>query len=99
MALKAMPGCSVCTKWAVQAVEVKDMESFELIQAARWTPLVGLDAYDSFFPHVTGGLRGRKIKVTSVDVSREAYCCRLFHNCVNSLVWVEKMMRSQKYWR
>ena len=64
-----LPGCSVCTSWAVQAVEIKDVEQFELLQVARWRPLVGLEIYDAFFPHVEGGFRGRKLRVTSVDVS------------------------------
>ncbi|XP_050723459.1 ionotropic receptor 93a-like [Eriocheir sinensis] len=58
--------CSRCTRWGIQAVEIKDVDDFELLDVAEWTPLGGLMLFDDLFPHVTGGFRGRTIPVTSV---------------------------------
>ncbi|XP_018027085.1 ionotropic receptor 93a [Hyalella azteca] len=66
-ALTSMSRCHRCTSWEAQAVEVKDADRFELLKSARWTPLTGVTVYDDLFPHVTGGFRGRRIKVTSTD--------------------------------
>ncbi|MPC67874.1 hypothetical protein E2C01_062060 [Portunus trituberculatus] len=66
MAMKENNECSKCTEWGVQAVETKDVDSFELLNVADWSPLDGLMLYDDLFPHVTGGFRGRTITVTSV---------------------------------
>ncbi|KAK8399557.1 hypothetical protein O3P69_003545 [Scylla paramamosain] len=66
MAMKKSNECSKCTAWGIQAVETKDVDSFELLNVADWAPLNGLVLYDDLFPHVTGGFRGRTIAVTSV---------------------------------
>ncbi|KAF2354013.1 Ionotropic glutamate receptor L-glutamate and glycine-binding domain [Trinorchestia longiramus] len=66
-AVSGRQSCDSCTSWAAQAVEVMDVDRFELLQSARWLPQSGLAIYDSLFPHVTGGFRGRMIKVTSID--------------------------------
>ncbi|XP_069170054.1 ionotropic receptor 93a isoform X2 [Procambarus clarkii] len=58
--------CSRCTRWGVQAAEVKDADRFELLSVADWRPLTGLRFFDDLFPHVTGNFRGRTIPVTSV---------------------------------
>ncbi|CAL4102797.1 unnamed protein product, partial [Meganyctiphanes norvegica] len=58
--------CGRCTKWGVQAAEVKDSKRFELLNVADWQPQMGLVNYDDLFPHITGGFRGRTIPVTSV---------------------------------
>ncbi|KAF2346982.1 Ionotropic glutamate receptor L-glutamate and glycine-binding domain, partial [Trinorchestia longiramus] len=66
-AVSGRQSCDSCTSWAAQAVEVMDVDRFELLQSARWLPQSGLAIYDSLFPHVTGGFRGRTIKVASID--------------------------------
>ncbi|XP_066943243.1 ionotropic receptor 93a-like [Macrobrachium rosenbergii] len=59
--------CSKCTQWGIQAAEVKDAFTIDLLKVADWKPLTGLTLFDDLFPHVTGGFRGRIIPVASVD--------------------------------
>ena len=59
----------MCSNWGIQAVEIKDSDKFELLQVADWKPMPGLALFDDLFPHVTGGFRGREIRITSLNVS------------------------------
>jgi hypothetical protein len=40
-----------------------------LVPVYDWRPLLGLELKDDLFPHIYGGLRQRKIPVTSLHVS------------------------------
>ncbi|XP_076061279.1 ionotropic receptor 93a-like [Oratosquilla oratoria] len=66
MKLVESESCFKCTRWGLQAGEVKSQDRFELLNVATWQPLTGLELKDDLFPHVTGGFRRRVIPVTSV---------------------------------
>ncbi|KAK7084679.1 hypothetical protein SK128_009074 [Halocaridina rubra] len=68
MKLKESKECSKCTRWGIQAAEVKDAQKFELLRVADWNPTSGLALYDDLFPHVTGFFRGRTIPVASLHI-------------------------------
>jgi hypothetical protein len=51
----------------IKSAEVKD-EVREL-DVGTWTLKGGLKLMDDLFPHVTGGLRGKQIKVASMHVN------------------------------
>ena len=51
-----------------QAAEVKDYGKIQELDVGSWTTSVGLDMKDDLFPHVTGGMRGRRIMVASLEV-------------------------------
>ena len=51
----------------MEAAEIK--KEVQGLDVGNWQPRFGLGLKDDLFPHVKGGLRGRTIEVTSVDVS------------------------------
>merc|ERR1712117_958767 len=36
-------------------------------ETATWSPVLGFVIKDSLFPHVSGGLRGREVTITSIE--------------------------------
>jgi glutamate receptor, ionotropic, invertebrate len=60
--------CSSSLSWRLQAHEMKVLNQPTLLEVAQWDGLHGLIVYDDMFPHVTGGLRGRRITVTTLEV-------------------------------
>ncbi|KAK7084682.1 hypothetical protein SK128_009077 [Halocaridina rubra] len=66
MKQKKSQKCGVCTRWGVQAAEVKDAQRFELLNVADWNSMSGLALFDDLFPHITGFFRGRTIPVASL---------------------------------
>jgi hypothetical protein len=51
----------------IKAAEIKD-EVIDL-EVGTWNLESGLHLKDDLFPHVTGGLRGKVIKIGSINVS------------------------------
>ena len=47
---------------------MKDYGKIQELDVGSWTTSVGLDMKDDLFPHVTGGMRGRRIMVASLEV-------------------------------
>ena len=61
------PGiCSSCTKWMLEAIEVKESDRVNQLEVGSWTVDLGLIMKDDLLPHVTGGFRGRTIPVGSL---------------------------------
>ncbi len=40
-----------------------------ILDVGFWTPVTGINNKDDLFPHVTGGMRGRMMKVSAIHVS------------------------------
>jgi len=59
--------CDNCTKWMMEAVEVRESDRINQLEVGSWTPSLGLSLKDDLLPHVTGGFRGRAIMVGSID--------------------------------
>ena len=38
------------------------------LEVAMWSPVLGFAVKDDLFPHVSGGLRGRRVTITSIEV-------------------------------
>ncbi len=51
----------------IKSAEVKD--DVRELDVGTWTLKGGLKLMDDLFPHVTGGLRGKQIKVASMHVN------------------------------
>ncbi len=51
----------------IKAAEVKDTAAG--LEVGSWTLKGGLRLKDDLFPHVSGGLRGKTIKIASFDVT------------------------------
>lgn len=70
--------CSKCTAWMIEASEIKSATSAQRLDVGSWEPSTGIFRKDDIFPHVTGGLRGRKVSVASAHVRllqiRHFYC-------------------------
>jgi len=59
--------CNNCTKWMMEAVEVKESDRVHQLEVGSWTTNLGLHIKDDLLPHVTGGFRGRAITVASIE--------------------------------
>ena len=55
-------------EWRAEAAEIRDGEKAHRLEIADWSPPLGFLIKDSLFPHVTGGLRGRTVVITSIQV-------------------------------
>ena len=60
--------CGNCVQWRAEAGEIQDDGGARRLEVATWSPVLGLDVKDDLFPHVAGGLRGRRVKITSIEV-------------------------------
>ena len=67
-ALREKGKCGRCSQWKMSALEIQDADDINDLEVGHWEPTQGLDLKDDLFPHVTGGLRNRRILVTSIDV-------------------------------
>ena len=61
--------CGNCSKWEMSASEVRENGMVNNLDVGKWEPTQGSLLQDDIFPHVTGGLRNRRIVVTATDVS------------------------------
>ena len=55
--------------WKAEAGEIRDGERAFRLETATWSPVLGFVIKDSLFPHVSGGLRGRDVTITSIQVA------------------------------
>ena len=62
--------CGNCSRWEMSASEVRENGMVNNLDVGKWEPIQGSLLQDDIFPHVTGGLRNRRIVVTATDVSR-----------------------------
>ena len=60
--------CGNCVEWKAEAAEIRTGESAHRLETAGWSPPLGFFIKDSLFPHVSGGLRGRNVIITSIEV-------------------------------
>ena len=60
--------CGNCSHWEMSASEIKENGFVNNLDVGTWEPTQGLLLQDDIFPHVTGGLRNRRIVVTATDV-------------------------------
>lgn len=60
--------CDSSLQWNLQAVEFQTHRNPTLLNVGFWNMAKGLTIFDDLFPHVTGGLRGRVVNVTSLEV-------------------------------
>ena len=67
--LKNQGTCGNCTSWEMRSAELKNDPTANNIDVGLWEPMQGLMLKDDLFPHVTGGFRGRTLKVASTNVS------------------------------
>ena len=61
--------CGNCVHWRAEASEIQNDGGARRLEVATWSPVLGLAVKDDLFPHVAGGLRGRRVKITSIEVS------------------------------
>ena len=61
--------CGNCSRWEMSASEVRENGMVNILDVGKWEPTQGSLLQDDIFPHVTGGLRNRRIVVTATDVS------------------------------
>ena len=66
--LLSLETCGVCVEWNAEAAEIQTGEKAHRLETARWGPALGFVIKDSLFPHVSGGLRGREVTITSIQV-------------------------------
>ena len=59
--------CGNCVKWKAEASEMQDEGAYRL-ETAVWDTVLGFAIKDDLFPHVSGGLRGRRVTITSIEV-------------------------------
>jgi len=67
--LETSGSCSNCTRWMMEAVEVRESDRINQLEVGSWLPSTGLTLKDDLLPHVTGGFRGRAITVGSLEYS------------------------------
>ena len=63
--------CGNCTEWQMAAGEIRGADDTKILEVGFWRPVQGTLYKDDLFPHVTGGLRGRAVTITSIDVRIE----------------------------
>lgn len=59
--------CGKCITWKLEAGEVKTDETVRL-DVGMWQPVSGLQIKDDLFPHKSGGMRRKTIKIGAIDV-------------------------------
>ena len=62
--------CGNCNRYGFGACEVGDETEVSLLDVGNWTAWDGIYHIDDLFPHVTGGLRNRKVMVSTVEVRK-----------------------------
>jgi len=67
--LETSGSCNNCTRWMMEAVEVRESDRINQLEVGTWMPSTGLTLKDDLLPHVTGGFRGRAISVGSLEYS------------------------------
>ena len=65
--LKEEGKCGNCSSWAMKAVEIMGRQQVNVLDVGTWNPTFGLDLQDDLFPHVSGGLRGRRVALSAVN--------------------------------
>ena len=60
--------CGNCIDYKAEAGEIRSGERAARLETATWSPVLGFVIKDSLFPHVSGGLRGREVTITSIEV-------------------------------
>ena len=60
--------CGSWLTWSLRAAELKVLKQPTLLKVGQWDAAHGLSTYDDWFPHFNGGLRGRIINVTTLEV-------------------------------
>eukprot|EP00092_Neocalanus_flemingeri_P000465 GFUD01000495.1.p1 GENE.GFUD01000495.1~~GFUD01000495.1.p1 ORF type:complete len:837 (+),score=225.49 GFUD01000495.1:88-2598(+) len=65
--LRTSGSCNNCTKWMMEAVEVRESNRINQLEVGTWMPTLGLALKDDLLPHITGGFRGRAITVGSLE--------------------------------
>ena len=65
---KLLGTCGTCVDWKSEAGEIQTGETAYRLETAEWSPTLGFAVKDSLFPHVSGGLRGRTLTITSIQV-------------------------------
>ena len=68
VALRDKGACGNCSQWQMTALEIQGGGRVNNLDVGSWEPTQGLTLRDNLFPHVTGGLRGRNIIVTAIEV-------------------------------
>ncbi len=81
--------CGNCTGWQLRSAELKNGPGANNIDVGSWEPMQGLMLMDDLFPHVTGGFRGRRLKVASIHVSR---CHKLSQAAASCLKLVQAVI-------
>ena len=71
--LVSLGTCGNCVTWKAEASEIQDEGSYRL-ETAVWNIVLGFAIKDDIFPHVSGGLRGRRVTITSIDVRATMFC-------------------------
>ena len=67
-------------------IELVDLSrGANVVDVGLWEPMQGLMHKDHLFPHVTGGLRGRTLTVSSINVSFRLFNNKRFYACGNDL--------------
>ena len=61
--------CGNCVLWKGEASEIQDEGRPHRLETAVWSPALGFHIKDDIFPHISGGLRGRRVSITSVEVT------------------------------
>ena len=49
---------------------MRDYGRIQELDVGSWTISLGLNMKDDLFPHITGGMRGRRIMVASLEVRK-----------------------------
>jgi len=65
--IRANGTCGNCVDYKAEAGEIRDGERAARLETATWSPVLGFVIKDSLFPHVSGGLRGREVTITSIQ--------------------------------
>ena len=55
--------------WKAEASEIQDKGRPYRLETAMWSPVLGFQIKDDIFPHISGGLRGRRVSITSIEVT------------------------------
>ena len=72
--------CGSCVEWKAEAAEIQTGEKARRLEVAQWSPALGFSIKDSLFPHISGGLRGRTVTITSIQVCCSQICAHMCYN-------------------
>ena len=67
--------CGNCSNWEMSASEIKENGFVNNLDVGKWEPTQGLLLQDDIFPHVTGGLRNRRIGYLAIRFSVRLFAC------------------------